>query len=114
MVAAMNAPRDHLSRLMHLAQEPSSEKRRELLQQVTDLFLDDGAALNPTELELGVDIVARLAGKMERDIRQNLASRLAESPNAPHRLALQLANDEIEVARPLLTGSGVLTDVDLI
>jgi len=110
----MNAPRDHLRSLMDLAREPSSEKRRELLQQVTDLFLDDDSALNPTELELGVDIVARLAGQMEREIRQNLATRLAESPNAPHRLAAQLANDEIEVARPLLTGGAVLTDADLI
>jgi len=114
MVAAMTAPRDHLRRLMDLAREPSSDKRRELLQQVTDLFLDDGNALNPTELDLGVDIVARLAGQMEREIRQSLASRLADSPNAPHRLAAQLANDEIEVARPLLERANVLNDDDLV
>jgi uncharacterized protein (DUF2336 family) len=110
----MTAPRDNLRRLMELAREPSSEKRRELLQQVTDLFLDDGAPLNQTELDLGVDIVARLAGQMEQEIRRNLAERLADSPNAPHRLATQLANDEIDVARPLLERGSVLSDADLV
>jgi uncharacterized protein (DUF2336 family) len=110
----MTASRDHLRRLMDLAREPSSDKRRELLQQVTDLFMDDSDPLNPTELDLGVDIVARLAGQMEQEIRRGLAERLADSPNAPHRLATQLANDEIEVARPLLTRGNVLSDADLL
>lgn len=114
MVSAMTASRDHLRRLMDLAREPSSDKRRELLQQVTDLFMDDSAALNPAELDIGVDIVARLAGQMEQEIRRGLAERLADSPTAPRRLAMQLASDEIEVARPLLTRGNVLSDQDLL
>jgi uncharacterized protein (DUF2336 family) len=51
---------------------------------------------------------------VEVSIRRTLALRLAELPDAPHDLVLALANDQIEVAHPILVKSGVLHDLELI
>jgi uncharacterized protein (DUF2336 family) len=47
-------------------------------------------------------------------VRRSLAERLARVPAAPRELVALLANDEIEVAYPILIGSTVLHDADLI
>lgn len=47
-------------------------------------------------------------------VRQALANELAMAPNAPHHLVLALANDQSEIAAPVLGHSPRLTDADLI
>ena len=47
-------------------------------------------------------------------VRRTLAERLAMLPSAPRDLIVELANDQIEVAHPILMGSNVLHDTDLI
>ena len=109
-------PQSHrnLLRLIDLAKEPSSEKRRELLREVTDLFMEAPQDHSATQTEQFGDILGTVAREMEMEVRQTLATRLASVPNAPHALIVQLANDEINVARPVLTQSVVLRDSDLI
>jgi uncharacterized protein (DUF2336 family) len=99
--------------LIALAKEPSSDKRRELLREVTDLFF-----VNPDhaggELALFDDVLSQLAGEMEAAVRAELASRMAPAADPPARLVRRLAADEaIEVARPILEGSRALSDEDL-
>jgi uncharacterized protein (DUF2336 family) len=106
------APRLH--NLLALAAEPSSEKRRELLEGVAELFFDAPEQHNARETELFGDVLAMAAKRVEMDVRRRLAERLAEAPSAPRHLVSLLANDSIEVARPLLTKSGVLEDADLL
>jgi uncharacterized protein (DUF2336 family) len=55
-----------------------------------------------------------LAARAERDIRKALAERLAGADWAPHDLIVMLATDEIEIARPLIASSPVLTEEDLL
>jgi uncharacterized protein (DUF2336 family) len=103
-----------LSDLIALAQEPSSEKRRVLLRELTDLFF-----ANPEhragEMALFDDVLTQLAGEMETAVRAELADRIAPSDEAPVKLVHSLAADEaIEVARPMLEGSRALTDDDLL
>lgn len=109
-------PQSHrnLLRLIDLAKEPSSEKRRELLREVTDLFMEAPQDHSALQTEQFGDILGTVAREMEMEVRQTLATRLASVPNAPHALIVQLANDEINVARPVLTQSVVLRDSDLI
>jgi len=100
--------------LIALAQEPSSEKRRVLLRELTDLFFS-----NPDhragEMALFDDVLTQLAGEMEAEVRAELADRLAPASDAPAKLVRGLASDEaIEVARPILEGSRALTDEDLL
>lgn len=47
-------------------------------------------------------------------VRQALANELALAPNAPHHLIVALANDQSEIAAPVLGHSPRLTDSDLI
>ena len=60
------------------------------------------------------DILRQLIHDVEMKVRQVLATRMAAEADAPHELISALANDQIEVARPILTQSTVLQDIELI
>lgn len=96
--------------LIALAKEPSSQRRRELLRGVTDLFFNADA--QPQELALFDDILVQLTGDMEEAVRVELAERMSQSGRAPPRLVVGLANDVIAVARPVLTGAKSLSEED--
>jgi uncharacterized protein (DUF2336 family) len=101
--------------LIELAREPSSERRRELLREVTDLFLaQQPDRLDPTQMQLFDDVMGRIANEMEEAVRAELSSRLASSPTAPRHVALGLASDCVAVAAPMLKGSAALSEADLI
>src|SRR5579871_1450296 len=103
-----------LQDLIDLAKEPSSEKRRELLRGVTDLFFADPDHHAGGELALFDDVLTQLTGEMEDAVRAELATRMAPVATPPLRLVRNLAADSaIEVAQPLLEGSEALTDDDL-
>lgn len=54
-----------------------------------------------------------LVVEAERDIRRRLAEKLSTAEWAPSALINVLALDEIEIARPIIAGSPVLADQDL-
>jgi uncharacterized protein (DUF2336 family) len=106
---------DNLRRVLELAKTPSSEKRRELLREITGLFLSDTDAYSDVEREHFGAIMARISRDMEVAVRQDLAKTLATLPTAPHALMQQLAFDQdFCVAEPVITQSPVLEDGDLI
>jgi uncharacterized protein (DUF2336 family) len=103
-----------LRELISLAEETSSERRRELMRGVTDLFFA-GDGHGSTEMGLFDDVLTQLAGEMEATVRGELAQRMADAEAPPRGLIRKLARDEsIEVARPVLQGSRALTDDDLL
>ena len=51
---------------------------------------------------------------VEMTVRIKLAERLVDSENAPPELIQLLANDDIEVAHPILTSSNILNNDDLV
>jgi len=63
---------------------------------------------------MAADVLLTLARRAELRIRAQLAERLADTPWAPHELIVLLAHDDIEVADPILAGSPVLTEDDLV
>ena len=103
-----------LHRLVDLAKEQSSDKRRELLREVTDIFLDKAPVYSETEREHFGAILSRVATEMDIAVRKQLAKQFANVPSAPHGLIQQLANDEFSVAKDVLLKSTVLNDADLI
>lgn len=111
---AMNQEYKNLQSLVDLAREESSDRRRELLREVTDLFLDAPASLSDGEVEHFSTIMGKVAYDLEMKVRQELAERLAGVDGAPRDLINRLANDDIEVARPVLMQSGVLRNADLV
>jgi len=104
----------YLESLVELADERSPDKRRVLLEGISDLFISSRQDVSEDESALMGDILNRLVHDVEMTVRRTLAERLAEVEDAPHDLITTLANDEIDVAAPILSRSGVLQDNDLI
>lgn len=100
--------------LIDLAKENSSEKRRELLRKVTDTFLTTSDTRSEREAELFDEIIGAVAADLETQVRIELAQKVAGSRLSIRRTARRLALDVIEVARPVIETSPVLTQGDLV
>ncbi len=101
------------TRLQMLARERLPEQRHAFLRALTDAFFETSPAMSDKECELFDEIVERVLDEVEPMARQELAERLAERADAPHRIVVRLAGDIIAVAAPVLTRSPVLMDDDL-
>lgn len=107
------AERD-ISSLIAMARQGTLHSRQILAENVLDLAITGEGRLSDRERALIDQVLVKLVGEFERQIRQQLASRLADSDAAPQALLEMLANDEIEVARPVLQRSKLLSDETLI
>ncbi len=103
-----------LRSLLALANDSSAESRRRLVTVIGDMFAERGSALTERERSLMSDILTKLLWQFEQAVRRDLAQRLADSEAVPRDLLVLLANDEIEVARPILLRSSVLGDAELV
>ena len=104
-----------MGRLAQLAMNPQSgASREEIYLAVASLYRIQGTGLNNRERELMREILKRLTRDVEMAIRIALAERLAEDTTAPHDLILLLVDDSIEVARPLIINSPLLTESDVL
>jgi len=100
--------------LLELALDKSLEGRRELTATIGDLFNNQDEVLSERERALMTDILRKLIHECEMAVRRDLSERLSSAPNPPHELIVALANDEIEVAEPILRASAVLRDAELV
>ncbi len=100
--------------LLNLAQEKSVSARNELVENISDLFLSPEGRLNEHERALMNDVLFKLVGSIEKNVRKELSKRLSAVDDVAPELAARLANDSIDIAEPMLTGSGVLKDEQLI
>ena len=89
----------------------SGAQRAILLQRVTQLFLQDASSYGEEHVALFDDVMSRLVEKIEQQALIRLSSDLAPIKNAPANVVHQLASsDNIEISRPILVQSPVLTD----
>lgn len=100
--------------LMSLARQKSAESRSELTNVIIDLFENQSSVLNERQRAQMYGILETIINDIEVSVRQAVAGRLALMDDVPRNLVSQLANDEINVAFPILSKSGLLRDVDLI
>ncbi len=100
--------------LLSLARNKSAEGRRALSAAVTDLFSDEHNELSERERTIMFEILRQLVHQCEVSVRKLLSEKLANRADVPVELAIELANDDIEVAYPILRDCGVLKDTDLI
>ncbi|MDQ7248888.1 DUF2336 domain-containing protein [Dongia sedimenti] len=100
--------------LISLARQKSDQAREQLFEAMGDVFLERNTVLTLQERALITDILEKLIREVSREIRRKLAVKLAEAPGTPRELAVLLANDEIDIASPVLIRSKVLEDADLI
>jgi uncharacterized protein (DUF2336 family) len=93
----------------------SNAQRIAMLSRITDLFLEGASRYSEGQVNLFDEVIVRLVGAIEAKARAKLSSRLAPVQNAPRGVIRMLAfDDDIEVARPVLTMSERLDEADLV
>lgn len=100
--------------LIGLARQKSQAGKNSIFETIQGLFLQKKDTLSERERSLMGNILRQLIHDVEMSVRKDVASRLAKLDDVPRELVLALANDEIEVAQPLLIDCTVLHDADLI
>lgn len=66
------------------------------------------------EADIAADIFRILIKDVEKQVRKVLAEHLSHCAHVPRDVILKLANDDVDVATPILEHSSVLTDDDLV
>ncbi len=111
----MSVEQSKFQKLVDLAKETSSEKRRDLLREVTDIFFEnEGAARTETESAMFDEIVGAVAAEMTEDIKVELSRKVATSQAPLRQTARRLATESIRVAQPVLQHAKALTNEDLV
>lgn len=100
--------------LLGLARKKSKRGREVLTESIADLFAGSASTLTDRERSLMFAILHQLVRDAEMAVRRTISEQLADEKMLPPDLAKILANDEIEVAYPILSKSPVLQDFDLI
>jgi len=100
--------------LVELAEDKSPTQRKFLYEKISDFLIQDEAAFSSAEKELMADILCRITSDVEKSIRANFARTIAKKAGIPADLARFLANDDIEIALPILRDSRILDETDLI
>ena len=95
-----------------LTDEPSAKVRAVLAAKISAEYRYSG--FSESESQIAVDIFRLLLKDVEVSVREAMAQQLCHSPHVPRDIILKLANDETEVASPVLQHSTVLTEDDLI
>jgi len=103
-----------VEQLVAVARSSRREDRSALAEAIGDLCLKTGRTLSNREKSLAYDIISALIRDVETQVRAALSNQLADQRDAPHDLIVKLANDVIDVARPVIMRSLVLQDTDLI
>ena len=89
--------------------------RSRLMLALVDLCAGSGQAVRqPQVQELLSAALTKLVAGAEHDIRRRLAEKLATADWPPAALVNILALDDIEIARPIIAGSPLLQDMDLV
>lgn len=94
--------------------EHDHEEREQLFRNMAQLFAFVSDRCDDDQVAQYDEVLCQLAGLVEVEARSHVAKLLAPLERAPGTAVLKLANDVIEVARPLLEFSALLSDDDLI
>ncbi len=97
-----------------LNSEANDGERDQLFRNMAQLFSHVSDVCDDEQVAQYDEVLCRLAGLVEAEARSHVAGVLAKLDRAPGTVVVRLANDTIDVARPLLEFSNVLSDDDLI
>jgi|AP95_1055475.scaffolds.fasta_scaffold56526_1 uncharacterized protein (DUF2336 family) len=103
-----------INALLQMAVDRSSSGRGALVRSVANICLAQNHNLSKKEVQLTFEILHMLIRDVEMGVRRDLAQQLAPRRAVLRDLIVTLANDQIDVAYPVLVESVVLTDDDLI
>jgi uncharacterized protein (DUF2336 family) len=104
-----------IDELEHALAAGSNAQRITMLSRITDLFVEGASRYSAGQINLFDEVMVKLVAAIEAKARAKLSHRLAPLYNAPVGVIRQLAfDDDIEVARPVLTTSERLEEADLV
>ena len=89
-------------------------ERNRLMEHDVQLYALTNERITPELLAIYDDVLVRLADMVEEEALIFVAEKLAPLAYAPQRMVRRLANEPIQVARPVLENSDVLSDEDLV
>ncbi|MBN9309899.1 MAG: DUF2336 domain-containing protein [Devosia sp.] len=89
-------------------------EREQLFRNMAQLYSYVSDRCDDEQVAQYDEVLCQLAELVEAEARAHVAKLLAPLDRAPGNVVVKLANDEIEVAQPLLEFSNVLSDDDLI
>jgi uncharacterized protein (DUF2336 family) len=93
----------------------TAESRSRTLRRITDLFIGGADGYNALEIGVFDDVLCGLVDKIERETLAELSGRIGPLKKAPPRLCGELSrHDDIDVARPVLQHSPLLSDSHLV
>lgn len=102
------------AKLVDLAQASDSERRRDLLREVTDLFFETTGGRTDRENALFDEVLRLVAGQMQDSVLAELAEVFADAADAPVGLMNDLANHAFSIAAPVLSRSTALDEQTLL
>lgn len=94
--------------------EDNHSEREQLFRNMAQLFSYVSDRCDDDQVAQYDEVLCQLAELVEVEARVHVAKLLAPLERAPGTVVVKLANDSIEVAKPLLEFSNVLSDDDLI
>ncbi|SEQ01836.1 hypothetical protein SAMN05428969_1561 [Devosia sp. YR412] len=94
--------------------EDHHSERDQLFRNMAQLFSYVSDRCDDEQVAQYDEVLCQLAALVEVEARVHVAKLLAPLDRAPGTVVVRLANDDIEVAKPLLEFSNVLSDDDLI
>lgn len=102
-----------LPRLLQLAGETSTERRRELLREITDLFLDS-AKVRSGQAGKDVDAILQVGiDDLDHDGRSEIADRFVGADHIPSGVSRRLMADELPIAEKILVQCHGVAEADL-
>ncbi len=104
----------NIEELYTLARQKSIDGRTALAETVTDLFSSESKILTARERAIMFDILHSIIRDVEMSVRKRISAHVAELNDAPSGLITLLANDDIEVAYPVLVKTGIIKDGELV
>ncbi len=100
--------------LIELAQDNTEGARERLFAQVSELVVSNLDQRTDRELAIFAEVIIKLYGVGSAKDRARLAKRLASQTNTPSELAKRLAEDNVNVAMPVLANCPVFSQEDLL
>ncbi len=105
-LAAMTNTPSLIDELERALSAGTNAQRITMLSRITDLFVEGASRYSAGQINLFDEVIVKLVTAIEAKARAKLSSRLAPVHNAPPGVIRMLAfDDDIEVARPVLTMS---------
>jgi len=100
--------------IISLARESSPEKRHQLVELVTRLFVNGAESYQTEEISLFNTVLENMLPKMEDEQKKVVSERLAPIDSTSSKVANSLARESIDIAMPMLTTSKVLKTEDIL